>query len=126
MATFIMNSKKTQIVPVTRIKLSKVEHRHAVVVYSGEDSFFEVYETGSRGLAELVFDDLGRQIASGERLLKVCEPENRRMVEFSMDQLDYLMGLVEADEGKHEANTEGDYHLKQMQEQTIKVLGRYF
>lgn len=120
-----MNSKKNQIVPVRRLKLSRSGSRYTVVVYYDNDPSFEVYETASKGLAELVFEDLSRQIASGASLLTVCEPENRRMVELTMDQIDYLMSLVETEEGRHEAKTEGDYHLKRMQEQTSRILGRY-
>ena len=121
-----MNSTKDKILPVRGLKLEQRGQLTSVLVDSDDGLFTPVYDSEQRGLAELVFEDLGKQMATGEILLQVCEPENRRMIELTMDQLDYLMGLVEADEGKHEDNTEGDYHLRQMQEQTIKVLGRYF
>lgn len=121
-----MNSKKNRIMPVYAVKLDKVAALYTILVDTDDGLYTPIYETASNGLAELVFEDIARQMADGDRLLRVCEPENSRMVELTMDQVDYLMSLVEADEGKHEDNTEGDYHLRQMQEQTTKVLGRYF
>lgn len=120
-----MNSNKDKILPVIAIKLGRVNNLYAVLVNTSESLHTTVYETESRGLAELVLEDLGRQIASGERLLRVCEPGNRRLVELTTDQIEYLVGLVERDSDKKPPITEGDYYNSQLREQVMKRLGRY-